>query len=355
MRVYFTVLFVGINLCLCGQGYQDSVVYELAEDAIFMRNQETKFLLKIGNNPGVELKFGDALSLELETLPRMLANRANEAAGLGAGLGARYYYQMANRIKADKQADNLSGEYVGVMAGLGIALFQDQQDSLVVGLARAYTVSVGRQERYYKNEYFDFSINLDFLRTDGIFLNDNSIEPFSSITLRTESAYGFAFAATKEVDPSTLCAVVQCHKDRKSGFKINRNNFFALTRSESIENTFIKFQLLLNPEIGYEFKIGETSFSIAQELSTSFNFANFNGNNVQGFGLQEFEYTYRIGGRYYYNMTERVLAGQQGNNLSGDYYQAFFKHKDDNQGSVARGSFLIGGGIQKEVVDRLYF
>ena len=54
-------------------------------------------------------------------------------------------------------------------------------------------------------------------------------------------------------------------------------------------------------------------------------------------------------------MTEKILTGEQGNNLTGSYMQLYFRHRDNNQGSRAVGNIMIGGGVQKEVTNRLYF
>ena len=369
-RYIYLVVFFLLTGIIVGQNttYQDSVIYEVsAEDALFMRNQEVRYLIKLSASGGRlslpklqgELKLGTAFSLEYEGSPRLLTDRVNTSAVFGVGLGGRYYYNMVDKIKSGQQANNLSGEYIGVMAGVGIGFYFDLQDTIAVGLANGYSIAIGRQERYYKNEYFDFSLNLDYNRVDVFdsLLDSTMFRPgeldFSSVTLRTESVYGFAFTKSK-AEERDLCAVINCYKDRKSGFKINRNNFFVLSRAASADGE-IRWRFQLQPEIGYELKIAESSFSWTQTLETSFNFSNFNNNGLKRFGLSNFSYNYEIGGRYYYQMTEKILTGEQGNNLTGSYMQLYFRHRDNNQGSRAVGNIMIGGGVQKEVTNRLYF
>lgn len=336
--------------------FADSVIYATPEDVAFMRDKDTRFLFKAGTDFGLELKMGKALSFTAELAPDFLNNRINltldSTITIGAGLGARYYYKMANRIKAGKQANNMSGEYVGLSAGLGFAFnYASAIDTLDLGKTTGYSLSIGNQQRYLDFEYFDFSLNLDY--TTLTLENDIS---FSTITLRTESAYGLALGRRHNIDKSALCPVIKCYENRKSGFKINRNNFFSLSRSTNNENQDVRWSLDLNPRIGYEFKLGDSPFSIAQDLRTNFLFSNFEDGKVSSFGLERTKYSYALSGRYYFNMSRKILSGEQGNNLSGGYVQALFKHKYDSGRLTNKnsGSVMAGIGRQNEIVNNIY-
>jgi len=101
--------------------------------------------------------------------------------------------------------------------------------------------------------------------------------------------------------------------------------------------------------------------TIFQNLSTKLSFLNYVGPSIlsekpdkTNFGLDNFQYGYSIGGRYYYKMKEKILSGDQGNNLSGEYFFGEFLHEGETASSKTRGLVMFGIGRQAEITGKLY-
>ena len=340
----------------------DSIIYITPEDEVYMKDKQAKYLWKLGNDLAFEFKIGKAFSMEIELFPDNFSNFDLNRFGLGVSLGTRYYYQMSRRVKAGKQASNLSGKYISLSLGPAISfVYNEFTEDLISTGFMGYSLGIGMQQRYLQYEYFDYRLSLDYNTIPLSGLPGNG----SSISLRTQSSYGFSLGKKHYVDKENLCPVIKCYTDRKSGFKIIRDNFFSLTRS-SFNNNNTFWNLAFRPRIGYEFKIMNSSFSIAQDAGISLGFNNIKYEDSPmdytkgSFALNEGNYFYRVGGRYYFNMNRKILAGEQGNNLSGFYINLMFEHSGNwnsvpgQPSSSNRGSLLAGIGRQAEITGRLF-
>lgn len=351
--ILIQLLYIGIA-SLNGQAssiMSDSVMYITPEDEVHLRDREAKYLIKLGSDVSVEVKFFKAWSLELEIGPD---NYGVNQPDFSLGLGARYYYQMAKRIQEGKQANNFSGRYFSAMLSRGFNFGDPQFDP--VDNASVLTLGMGTQQRYLQREYFDFGIFLDL---SDVGVNGSSVS--NSFTLRTESNYGFVFGKKHELNKEKFCPVIKCYQDRKSAIKINRNDFLLLSMDQLGGNTF--WFLRMRPRIGYEFKLGNSAFSVDQTIGANLSFSNYlfeQGSPIQfsSFNLQRTVLTYDIAARYYYLMRKKVLAGIQGNNLTGWYTYLRFRHEEihtrfsSNWNRV--GTALVGFGRQKNITGRLF-
>lgn len=346
IRMYrLSILFIIIlsAVALVGQEASimlDSIIYITPEDEVLLRDKEAKYLAKLGSDISFELKVAKAFSVELELFPNIISFTHD----LEFSLGARYYYQMASRIKAGKQANNFSGNYVSGMIGKGISFYPQRY-----GNRTAYILGIGTQQRYLQNEYFDFGLMIAYQS------NNTTRGTQSLFTIFTESNYGFVFGKKHEINEANLCPVVKCYQDRKSAIKFNRNNLIYLSYAEFFDNSLVFW---LRPNVGYEFKLGDSAFSVNQELSTALIFATSGMRGITSLGLVNFDLTYSLAGRYYYRMKKKILAGEQGNNLSGSYMYAKFKNQylwDKGQISTgSNGSVLLGIGRQTRITGSLF-
>lgn len=334
----------------------DSIIYITPEDEVLLRDREAKYLIKLGSDAAAEFKLSKAWSLEVELGPdNIILNKPD----ISFALGTRYYYQMAKRIKEGKQANNFSGHYFSAMLSRG---FNFGDPILDPGFdATAMTLGIGTQQRYLQNEYFDFGIFLDFQKY-GI-RGDPKLR--NSFTLRTESIYGFVFGKKHDLNEDKFCPVIKCYQDRRSAFKINRNDFFLLNISQ-LYNTDTYWFVRMNPKVGYEFKIGNSPFSIDQSIGASFSFSSLYGSvdAIPALDLPSFSssarttLTYDIASRYYYRMKKSILSGEQGNNLSGSYIYLRFRHEEEHNRNTkewtSNGIALFGIGRQTTITGRLF-
>jgi len=333
--------------------WPDSITYVTPEDEVHMRDKNAKYLVKIGSDIGFEFKLSKAFSLDLEIYPESTQSNGLD---LGIGIGSRFYFQMAERIKAGRQANNFSGKYISLMFSKGWEFGNLNLDQ--IDHSNSITLGIGSQQRYLQWEYFDFGVFMDFRkvgRSDGL--------TFNSFTLRTESNYGIVIGKRHKVNKDNICPVIKCHQDRRTAVKINRNNLFAFSVSEVL-NSDSELYLRMRPNIGYEFKLGDSPFSIDQNFSAELILSNYpfvlwpSEKSSDDFRLQRALLTYNIAARYYFKMRRNILAGEQGNNLSGSYVYTKYEHKkssnnifrDGNSGKV-----LFGIGRQTSITGKLFF
>jgi len=334
----------------------DSVVYITPEDEVHLRDKQASYLFKMGTDLALEYKLGKAFSLSAEVYPDFLRYFDSQRYGVGFGLNARYYYQMNKRVKTGKQASNLSGAYIELGRSFRYNFIED--DELLIH-SNHYTTSmaVGFQQRYLENEYFDFKFQLSYVNQFSE-QPDNILRLVSSLILSPRSAYGFVLGKRHNVDKESLCPVIKCYTNRKSGLKIIRDDFFRVGRHVLEVGVFWTFEL--NPRIGYEFKVANSPFTVSQELGLNLFFDNVGEGNP--FQLNLTTYTYELGGRYYFNMNRKVLSGEQGNNLNGFYGTLIFQQTGrkfrtifpGTLGFKNGGSLHVGFGRQTEITGRLY-
>jgi len=355
-------LFIIISLLiapnLIGQNasmWPDSITYVTPEDEVHMRDKAAKYLVKIGSDIGFEFKLSKAFSLELEFSPE---NTRGYGLDLGIGIGSRFYFQMAERIKAGKQANNFSGSYVSLLYGRGME-FGTNNFSLVEN-SNAITLGIGTQQRYLQWEYFDFGVFMDFREVSFV----GRPKKINSFTLRTESNYGVVIGKRHKVNKENVCPVIKCHQDRRSAIKLNRNNLFAFSISDIVSSAS-DIYLRVQPNIGYEFKLGNSPFSIDQNLNAEFIFSNYDHifpgiyrGQAINFKLQKTLIRYNAALRYYFNMKRKVLTGEQGNNLSGGYLYTKYEHRQ-SYFSIGQngnsGKALFGIGRQTSITGKLFF
>lgn len=347
--IIFHLVFVASIAAQSSNMWPDSVIYVTPEDEVLMRDKQARTLLKIGSDLAFEAKVSKALSLNVELLPNFLTHEDNF--GLGYGVGARYYYKMADRIRSGHQADNLSGRYITANIGQSFN-FSSLPDTSSFEAGWGASIGIGNQQRYLENEYFDFRLDLDYLSV----ADDDVLFSSETFSLRTKSAYGFVFGKKHEVDKSKICPLIKCYEDRKLAIKINRNNLFSLSRAEFASGN-VNWNLRLRPRVGFEYKLGNSAFSVEQDISTLLHFSTMQGTQSD-FGLSSYKLSYTAGFRYYYRMKKKVLAGESGNNLNGSYcytnFQHLYNYDRDPAERYKNGSLLLGIGNQKEIINRIY-
>jgi hypothetical protein len=243
-----------------------------------------------------------------------------------ANLSMRYYYKMKLRNKNRNTPFNLSGNYFSLGYEVDnrrtsiekVTISGKEFPNLKRALNSAYFIKWGMQRRYLKHGFIDAGIRASY-NLNGDFIN--------SFQLRSVTSIGLAFAKDKSsLNEKNLCSVIKCFESDRSVFKVNVSNLFWIGLLSD------NFGVQLNPEVTHEFKLGTSSFSINNTLSTNLEFSSSIGqiNNTPPPDIYSFQSNfdgqrllikveYLFESRYYFNLKNRILKGKTGNGLSADY------------------------------------
>jgi len=302
----------------------NSTQYLTPMEYAFMFHEDTPWMLKGGLNSRESL----FLAFERRIKGGFTANSSikNLSNILIANLSVRYYYNMKLRNKNRNTPFNLSGNYFSLgyeVDNRRTSLEKETINGMEYhkykrALNSAYFLKWGMQRRYLKNGFIDAGIKAVY-RLNGDLNN--------SFQLHSVTSIGLAFAKDKSsLNDKNLCSVIKCFESDRSVFKINISNLFGIGLSSD------NFGVQLNPEVTHEFKLGTSSFSINNTLSTNleFSYSINDYNNTpppSGYIFQSnidrqrllINVEYLFESRYYFNLKNRILKGKTGNGLSADY------------------------------------
>jgi len=384
MKFLFIIPFMVAVWSISGQmdqaNLQDSILYLTAEQEAFMIDKETKSLFKTSPLQ-YEQKLGEAFSINLTVVPdlfygRIISMDSDETylsnIFLQGEAEIRYYYKLPQLIKEKKQANNLSSSYFAFGVKYGETVFNSDRN-VFDNDRQTYQIfgAWGDQKRFLNYGYLDYGVEFGFSNSKAASIGTSMNNTYRSFSLRSRTKVGFAFGKKYDIKEETKCPIFKCYLDRKSGLKINYNSLFSISYGKfSSNNSTNKFFARLNPNIAYELKIGNTAFSINQDLDFAISFSNSKGLDQNKFGINSVELDYELGGRYYLNLKSNIKKGKSGNNLSGTYlylsgnYNQFHSESTfvDFNGNVIITKFNskfinagLGVGYQKTVLNDLYF
>ena len=310
---------------------QDSVIYVTAKDEALLLDKETKFVFK--TNPlSFEVKVGKSFSVIPHLGDLILSPRK-------VGVETRYYHNMARRIREGRQASNISGRYISAIAKSGFE--NTEKRSLDLGL------NYGFQQRILNREYFDMGLSVRYSVVPDTTLTSGAV---NSIGIGTFMRYGFMFGKKQSIDPNSTCSLIKCHNNRKSAWKLRLNDLVSISRKSGYEDTDPFWLFSANPQIVFEQKILNSSFSLEQELQSTIRLGYNNRGyvSIPALGIEfRNSFSYVIGSKYYYKMAKKVLEGTGGNNLSGPYL--FVRAKHTQFTGESDGFTHFGIGKQREL------
>ena len=226
----------------------------------------------------------------------------------------RWYYNMSQKIKQGRSADNFSGNYLGFQSEFATGTHQ--------GLTyRDYNefqffARYGIQRRLLKRSFIDLSYGLgaNFIPAKPGYTASGAWK-FSA---NQQFAIGLAhFSPRKDKEPSGgFCDVLHCFDENKRMLKIDLLNVLNIYEfSKEIKNVGF------SPSVAFEQKLGSSPFSVEFGARGNLNYLELNW-----YGLNPDPYHHKgIGGalqgefRWYYNLQRRILTGKSGNNLSGPF------------------------------------
>jgi hypothetical protein len=227
----------------------------------------------------------------------------------------RWYYAMTKRINAGKQANNLSGPYLGA-SFRWIHWRKDVVLENTVNDQHSAFLNVGIQQRIFKHGYFDLGYGFGYLRSEeSPSIRNNR---YFSSALRAKLGFAIAGPSSKDDSKGSYCEALRCFREERSMFKIDLLNLI------NFSSYYYTKQLDFTPSIAWEQKIAQSAFSVETEASLSMSYRGFRyQDDYQNFEVrsdyQSFKAQLVIQPRYYFDLNRRIAKGTAGNNLSGPY------------------------------------
>lgn len=344
----------------------DTVDYLTPIEYAFMMHEETPWMFKLGlplpstaSAQGNSVTSGKLLGLSYERKIGLDWSIDMSARYLGSSfsvsdgnvvesesafdfkISPRWYYNMKKKMRENRTANNLSGNY--------FALGLTHQRTTNAEQLTTYTVEWGIQRRYLKNGFVDFRFLAGYSAP-------NKFGRVGSFIVGTNINIGLAFAKDNQrLNDARLCDIFRCYETEKRLFKFNLLNAFNAAFISGVQ------QIGTSLEFGYEEKIGDTPFSFASHVTGSYNRLE----NRDLFTAQLFHLQLKIGPRYYYNLKRQIAKGKSGNGLSGNYFSIEYgvnfvssRVTVDSGTSISdfaqtQVGFLMG--FQRTISDKLYY
>ena len=367
--------------------------YIAAYDDVFLSHKETKWLLKadlIGalgaifdndrtlrpSSIELERKIGKTVSvnlgvssfLELENLVDPIMG--DKVQSFTYFIEPRYYLGMNKRIEKGVAANNLNGNYVSLQAG-----FTKNFLDLSIDGAKGYrpklpldkykfSLNYGMQRRVFNHFYVNYKLGLGVVKTELLTANvdfsTNVITRKSSdethFGIDNHFTIGLAFGGGKKLNTNNLCDLFRCFEEENQLLKIDIKGLLNRIETGRISS---------NLSIGYEHKLGKSSFSIDIDWFSKFNLYKFDNSGysygILEKGLVSYGYSWfnnpnnnpnptnsiskyhttsiTIEPRFYYNMKRRIAKGKTANNLSGSYVSVGFTGGYDYD-ALPKGNYI---------------
>jgi hypothetical protein len=256
---------------------------------------------------GYEFKFLPAFSIALSGhLPFYFAEIPSEyiRQNIVGDVQLRWFYNMRQRIRSGKSANNFSGNY--------IALNYTTAGTVDLGEnGPTIGIKAGYQRRFLNSGFMDF--NLAFQQTDPTF----RYGLFHLWSVTSQVSFGLAFGDWKKARKQPLCDLLRCDENLRNQFKVKLP-----------EVTFGYHLNRIRLGAAYEHKIGASPFSLNFQydinLNKGFSYSkreyDYNLYHVYGSDLtKEISQYFTLQPRYYLLQKRQQLTGAGGNGMSGFY------------------------------------
>ena len=343
MKKLFLILFLNVTLFpLWGQGGSDSLRYSQENgtlekqrfidqyDYVFMTKEPTKWMLKMGVTRingtelsnvggtgilGVEYKLTPSLSIGFNG--GLATNIQFNSMRLEGETFARWYYNMNRRIKEGRNANNFSGNYVG----LGLLQFYNYDGLFIIQknpkeFAKGTNINLfwGVQRRFFQHGWANFQVSLSQFNT--AYYGDNAPrKTFNGFALSTSWQIGLAFGdIRKNKSKPQNCDVFKCMETQRNWLKIRMPYASISTNYQAI-----------GLGAAFEHRVGNSPFSIVVEdhfvMQGSNEYAQITNNQVtytKKFVTSWLNWA-NLELRYYILKKRQIASGKSVANLSGIY------------------------------------
>ncbi|TLV01529.1 hypothetical protein [Dyadobacter luticola] len=265
-----------------------------------------------------------------------------------ANVQARWYFDMNKRIRAGKNANNFSGNFLAFSWNNSV-----RQATEVLSL-RSVGLLFGVQRRLFNDGRIEFTVGLDYQKyQNNYFLNEPglALQEVKDVALSTHISLGGAFGDWKRTSNPPFCEILRCDEELNQQWKIQWPGIYL---SSKIKKANLAF--------GYERKIEESPLSVNVQVNVDYRNNHLLPTTVYPtFKDRVSQVQPSLEIRYYFLQKYMARRGLGGNNLSGIYVgplaeyinfdselgleKAFFKH-------LGAGAVL---GFQKTLFRRVYF
>lgn len=238
------------------------------------------------------------------------------------GLQSRWYYDMAQRVRDGRSANNFSGNYLGLEVaytayGLGLSGEEARFASEQITTALRW----GVQRRLFRYSFIDVSFGLGARRSSGFDPGVLGQHIYWDFFANTQFSVGLALYTPKTAKRDmAYCDVLRCFREESQMFKIDLYNLLKIRDKNNMKGT---------ASFAWERKIGQSSFSV--EL---LGYVSARKEETVAGDYQKHDYSgWGFGGhvqpRFYYSLKKRIAKGKSGNNLSGAYFALQTAYKQD--------------------------
>ena len=337
------------------------------------------FKLQIGSTPtdysrggtiefnvtaGYERKFGKAFSVNA-LLDFWTVDEGKNKSTFSAIIEPRLYL--------NQNVSNLSGAYLGLKFQQNLTGIVYDLDYSTKSFNQRIALTWGIQNRFLNAGLIDIGITAGLETStmttpiwEKIVRGNYSENRFtgkhdefkeSNWFIRSEARIGVGFTSSANKYKATTCDIFRCFEAQRSWLKIDFTRMFYI--SENKKN--------VNVGLDYEFKIGQSAWSINQALRVKFDSYTGTYTSYNSSGLSTSTFTvgpywsgsYSFEPRYYYNLKKRIAYGKSANNLSANYVSLlngfdFYKNSNgDFQGSKRHTGLVYG--VQRRLVKNGFF
>ena len=309
---------------------EDSIVqYITPMEYAFMMHEATSWMVKASALLEIDkhYNFQYKISFEKRIAPSFISEEGSfDVGSIRTSIESRWYYRLNKRIKQNRVARSMSDNYLA----LGFDFFyylNNTKNSIPFIDHFTLFAKWGFQRRFLRHGFADVGIKLG--------LSNAYNAGFSpSLIFNTYVNLGFAFTHDRyRLDQDKLCPVFRCYEGVNFIIKSNLNNAFGIYTGQRFRNFY------LAPQIAFEYKIGNSAFSINAEINGLFSYYETNPNLDQ--------------------TLIRTLMGKTGNGLSADYLGLGWENKrflfTPYSSNTAQPQVFIITGWQRLFSKHLYY
>jgi hypothetical protein len=336
------------------------------------------FKLQIGSTPtdysrsgtiefnvtaGYERKFGKAFSVNA-LLDFWTVDEGRDKSTFSAIIEPRLYL--------NQKVSNLSGAYLGLKFQQNLTGTIYESGFYTKSFNNRIGLTWGIQNRFLNTGLIDIGITAGFENNtitqpiwektgqgyyDSKFTGNYNETKNTEWFIRSEARIGVGFTSSSNKYKSTTCDIFRCFEAQKSWLKIDFTRMFYISENKKD----------VNLGLDYEFKIGQSAWSINQALRVKFKSEKGTYTTFSSSGPYASSYwidpywsgSYSFEPRYYYNLKKRIAYGKSANNLSANYVSLlngmnFYKNPDGNFQGSKRHTGLVYG-VQRRLVKNGFF
>ncbi|MEL6864444.1 MAG: hypothetical protein AAFP19_08500 [Bacteroidota bacterium] len=309
----------------------------------YERKLNPEWSVNIGLIPDLTFVAGDFLSGQLDLLFQV---------------ESRWYYQMKKRILNGQQANNFSGNYLGLRLAKGFEFDFDNRTTIGESESLIWPsteLTFGLQRRIMRRSFIDFNVGTGFgevanfqFNSDGQFVRAVNYEWIFNYRVKLGIILG---AKIKEQANGAYCEFFKCYQEEKLLFKIDLLN--VIRHMDAHQQTG-------NLYFGLERKLGLSPFTFNLEAFWNYNFINPDyfperTSSRMAIGLA-------VEPRYYHDLKRRIAQGLSANNISGSFVGLHVEIAEQqfrsNSGFNSTEQWIQinpMAGIQKRIFDKGYF